>query len=587
MSEWLPAVIAVLVVGFIAGALWVSQRRVMSQKTWQIYLANLHSPKAMIRDSDGSILFANRSFVRLFNLDTRADTYRIRGERESQTITTLLASRCWPHPFIEVTADFRAGSHPRTPRYARFSGLPVWCGGQRVWIVSLEPKSDTLYSEPFAESDSRVFRSVINSLAELICFQDREGRIVGTNLAFDRFWKGREEEGLIFGVHPDMRGRRTQQSWTTSPNGDSCLLETSQTLLHDENNRVLGTLSISHDVTNWFMMRQSMEQEIEARQEVEQQLKKHSNVLTSIFKASVDPIGIYNKDYEFLGGNAAFAEAMGAPHDDLEGERAEDLMEPEILAQHRTIDAAVIDGGNTIKYEDLVMKRDGSQVWYELTKTQFHDPTDDTIGVLVIARDVTERKATQQQLADAIMELEELSFIDGLTKVANRRSFDEALAKMWHAHVREQTPLSLIFCDIDYFKPYNDNYGHPQGDAALRVVADVFQKVIRRPLDMVARYGGEEFAILLPNTCEEGALVVARNIASELEKAAIPHAFSAVEQQLTLSQGIATVCPQVSGDYGDLVSMADKALYRAKHSGRNQIACYAASAKGEAISLPA
>ncbi len=572
MSEWLPLTLAVLLIGFIAGAFWISHRRVMSLKTWRLYLSNLHSPKAMIRDKDGSILYANRSFVRLFSVDTSDDMYRICGEREQRTITALLASRTWPHPFIEMTTDFRSTSKSCNTRYARFSGLPVWCGGQRVWIVSLEPKSDTVYSEPFSDNDSQIFRSVINSLAELICFQDKDGHVVGSNLAFDRFWKGRENEGLMFSEQDDSRGRRTQQSWTTNPIGDSCLLETSQTPLLDDDNRVFGTLSISHDVTNWYMMRQSLEREIEARQEVEQQLKKHSNVLTSIFKASVDPIGIYNRDYEFLGGNAAFAEAMGASHDNLEGERADDVMEPEALAQHRAIDEPVLRDGNTIKYEDLVMKRNGSQVWYELTKTQFRDPTDDTIGVLVIARDVTERKATQQQLADAIMELEELSFVDGLTKVANRRSFDEQLVKMWHAHIRDQEPLSLIFCDIDYFKPYNDNYGHQEGDKALRQVADVFQRVIRRPLDEVARYGGEEFAILLPNTNAEGAHVVAQNIARELAAAAIPHAYSTVHEHLTLSQGIATVYPQAGQDYGDLVSLADKALYSAKHAGRNQIA---------------
>lgn len=101
---------------------------------------------------------------------------------------------------------------------------------------------------------------------------------------------------------------------------------------------------------------------------------------------------------------------------------------------------------------------------------------------------------------------------------------------MWHAHIRDQEPLSLIFCDIDYFKPYNDNYGHQEGDKALRQVADVFQRVIRRPLDEVARYGGEEFAILLPNTNAEGAHVVAQNIARELAAAAIPHAYSTVHE---------------------------------------------------------
>ncbi len=107
-----------------------------------------------------------------------------------------------------------------------------------------------------------------------------------------------------------------------------------------------------------------------------------------------------------------------------------------------------------------------------------------------MARDVTERKMAEQQLADAIMELQELSFIDSLTKVANRRSFDEQLRKLWHSHIREQKPLTLILCDIDNFKAFNDNYGHQQGDYALREVAKVFRSVVKRETDEVARYGG-------------------------------------------------------------------------------------------------
>ncbi|WP_235869311.1 sensor domain-containing diguanylate cyclase [Veronia nyctiphanis] len=215
------------------------------------------------------------------------------------------------------------------------------------------------------------------------------------------------------------------------------------------------------------------------------------------------------------------------------------MIDPEILEQNKKQEKDVINSGTALRYEDLVMKEDGSQVWYEVTKTQFKDPIDEVVGVLVMARDITERKATQQQLADAIMELEELSFIDGLTKVANRRSLDEKITKMWSSHARDRQPLSLILCDIDHFKPYNDNYGHQSGDKALRLVAKCFQQVVRRPLDLVARYGGEEFAILLPNTPIEGARIVAENISERLHEINIPHAFSSVADRLTLSQGIA------------------------------------------------
>jgi diguanylate cyclase (GGDEF)-like protein len=186
-----------------------------------------------------------------------------------------------------------------------------------------------------------------------------------------------------------------------------------------------------------------------------------------------------------------------------------------------------------------------------------------------MARDVTERKATEQQLADAIMDLQELSFIDSLTKVANRRSFDEQLRKLWHGHVREQQPLTLILCDIDYFKAFNDNYGHQQGDIALQEVAKVLRNVVQRGTDEVARYGGEEFAFLLPNTDLKGGEIVAANIHQELASKGLTHGYSNVANRLTVSLGIASVIPLPSQDYGDLVGMADVALYKAKAAGRN------------------
>ena len=221
-----------------------------------------------------------------------------------------------------------------------------------------------------------------------------------------------------------------------------------------------------------------------------------------------------------------------------------------------------------MKYENLVVNGRGEQIWYEITKTQFRDASDDTVGVLTICRDVTDRKATQQQLADAIMELQMLSFSDGLTQVANRRRLDEALLLHWQQHQRDQEPLSLIMCDIDCFKAYNDNYGHQEGDRALIAVADIFKNMLRRPLDLVARYGGEEFAILLPNTDQAGAKVVAQNISSGLDASNIEHGYSVAGCKLTLSQGVATFIPQQDSEPNQLIAAADKALYQAKHAGK-------------------
>ncbi len=145
---------------------------------------------------------------------------------------------------------------------------------------------------------------------------------------------------------------------------------------------------------------------------------------------------------------------------------------------------------------------------------------------------------------------------------------------MWNSHTRTQTPLSLIICDIDWFKLYNDSYGHQKGDEALQKTAQVFVQATRRSLDFVARYGGEEFAILLPNTDEKGALFVSEHIAAELAKQNIQHDHSLVSDRLTLSQGIATLHPLPGQDFCRLISMADKALYQAKNEGRNRVAIF-------------
>ncbi len=175
------------------------------------------------------------------------------------------------------------------------------------------------------------------------------------------------------------------------------------------------------------------------------------------------------------------------------------------------------------------------------------------------------------QLQVANQKLQQLAILDGLTGVANRRYFDLVLDNEWQRLTREKQPLSLILCDIDYFKAYNDAYGHPQGDRCLQKVAKVLQESIRRPADLVARYGGEEFAVILPNTDFKGALFVAKNISELLAKKQLPHCKSNVSKYVTCSIGIATQIPSLTHTAKVTVESADRALYQAKKQGRNQI----------------
>jgi diguanylate cyclase (GGDEF)-like protein len=174
-----------------------------------------------------------------------------------------------------------------------------------------------------------------------------------------------------------------------------------------------------------------------------------------------------------------------------------------------------------------------------------------------------------QQLQQANQELQRLAASDGLTLVANRRCFDDTLKAEWQRLAREQASLSLILCDVDCFKLYNDTYGHLAGDDALRHVAKAISQTVKRPADLVARYGGEEFAVILPNTDIEGAITVAKEIQTNVSALQLPYPNSAVSEFITLSFGVATITPHSQSSAATLIAAADQGLYQAKAQGRN------------------
>ncbi|MGL5875335.1 MAG: diguanylate cyclase domain-containing protein [Xenococcaceae cyanobacterium] len=176
-----------------------------------------------------------------------------------------------------------------------------------------------------------------------------------------------------------------------------------------------------------------------------------------------------------------------------------------------------------------------------------------------------------QKLQAAKDELEKLVVIDSLTEVANRRKFDLYINSEWRRLAREKSSLSLIICDIDYFKDYNDTYGHQAGDLCLQQVAKAIAKAIKRPADLVARYGGEEFAVILPNTEVDGALTVAEKIRLAVKEIKIAHIASRIDLYITISVGVAGFVPSHDLPPATLITAADQALYDAKRQGRDRV----------------
>ncbi len=180
-------------------------------------------------------------------------------------------------------------------------------------------------------------------------------------------------------------------------------------------------------------------------------------------------------------------------------------------------------------------------------------------------------RKSQQRLAQANKILQRLSSMDGLTGISNRRRFDQLLKKEWLRAIRHSSSISIIMLDIDFFKLFNDTYGHQGGDDCLKQVAEILENSIHRETDMVARYGGEEFVAILPETSVQGALEVAETMCSKVADRNIPHKSSKITDHLTISVGVSTAVPERGSQPETLIAAADQALYEAKNNGRNQV----------------
>jgi diguanylate cyclase (GGDEF)-like protein/PAS domain S-box-containing protein len=214
-----------------------------------------------------------------------------------------------------------------------------------------------------------------------------------------------------------------------------------------------------------------------------------------------------------------------------------------------------------------IHRPDGRALWLESSIRSTRDAVSGELdGAVLVSRDVTERRRLEQQLAILATE-------DGLTGLANRRAFDEALEQEWRRAMRDGAPLCLLLLDVDRFKLFNDSYGHQQGDGCLQAVASVVRAGARRPGDLAARYGGEELALLLPNATTASALDLAEALRAALEAERVPHRGNPPSCVVTASIGLAGITPQAQMGFGPeaLVAAADSALYAAKHQGRNRV----------------
>jgi diguanylate cyclase (GGDEF)-like protein/PAS domain S-box-containing protein len=345
------------------------------------------------------------------------------------------------------------------------------------------------------------------------------------------------------------------------PDGRQITVAWHNAVLHDEHGRIVGTLSAGEDITE--------------RKRNERALRDSERFLRSLVDILPGMVGYWDADLKNVFANAAYLEWFGKTAEEMRGMAIQELLGEELFQKNEPYIRAALRG-EPQRFERTLVKADGSTGY---TWAHYIPDRDDgeVRGFFVLVSDITELKLAQLQQEKLNAQLREQSellraqvFIDGLTGIANRRRFDEALLTEWRSCRRNGRPLALLMIDIDHFKLYNDHYGHQAGDACLQSVAALLKTRLQRAHDLAARYGGEEFVCLLPDCDLAGAQAKAEELRFAVTKLAIPHEVSPTAPNVTISVGVAVWLPV--GEYGPerLLADSDAALYAAKNSGRDR-----------------
>ncbi len=307
------------------------------------------------------------------------------------------------------------------------------------------------------------------------------------------------------------------------------------------------------------------------------ELQESEETYKTILTASPDDITIADLSGRIIMTSAAENKMFGYDPGEGLGMSLLDFVAPEDHEKARANMVKMFHGNSPGPNEYRAIRKDRSCFDIEVNSALIRDRQGNPIRIVLIARDITNRKKAEQQIQELVHQLEierdlaqRNSLTDSLTGLYNRRFFDNALRTEFSRHKRSGSQLSLILLDVDHFKKYNDHYGHLGGDDCLRQIARTLKTVVERAPDIVARYGGEEFVVILPDTNLQGAEVLAGRIGESVLRLGLPHAGSDISEFVTISLGIATAADHALTDGAQLVALADQALYQAKKNGRNR-----------------
>ena len=555
---------------------------VLSRKliAYRSILTSSSTPTLVLDVKKGTVLYSNSAVSRIFNQDN-TNTSHIVAQCFFERLSHLVKQTALANDVFHIK---------QLKKTLRFNAVQITYQRRLAWLCQIDHVGTNSSAISPWDIDSQIINNLFSTNSAFIHIKTLDGLILNCSPSWaaqfnqsveqvnghfeNDFYSASKIEQIKLYEKSVLTGNTQEyEEWSTIDD-NNILLQTIKSPLYDEHKNVVAILTVSNDLTEMMELNERLLSENGEHLRIEAELSRNNSLLNSVINATPDPVAFMNGNGKFVGANQGYCEVVGVEHADLIGMDRQLLVSSDKKSWLLEQENQLLVDGKSVRYEELLHLKDKEPRWYEICKQRYVNNTNGESGILIIYRDLTERKRIEYELEQAIEKFDELSSIDELTKVANRRTFDNKLQHYWSTHHREVKQMSLLFCDVDSFKLYNDNYGHPMGDSVLAQIAQVMNEQVQRGSDLVARYGGEEFAIILPNTDEKGAARLANKVLKAIRDLDIEHLHSKAEKYVTLSIGIAVMSPEAEASETQLLENADKALYIAKESGRNQYCVY-------------
>jgi diguanylate cyclase (GGDEF)-like protein/PAS domain S-box-containing protein len=529
--------------------------------------------------ANDKIIYINKQCADLFGLRYKniigKNIYKFHPLKSKVNIEKLINEFRKGSKFFQVTENINNRFIDTT-----FHRIQDDDGNYKGIVMSAFDVTERKNAEDALKGSEEKFRTFMESASDLMYMTDKDGNLTYVNEAMTKTLGYSTEE--LIGMHVTQlvskemlekygirreeiieKGKLNHEPIWIKKDGKEVYGENKIVAVYDSDGKYAGGRGVFRDITE--------------RKKAENALKESEEKFRTFMESASDLMFITDKDLNLTYVNEAMATTLGYSKEEMIGMNIALLISKESLEKDTMskVEKKLIEKGK-FSFEDIWITKDGKEVHGENKVVTVYDSDGKFAGGRCVVRDITKRKEIEKDKERLISRLDrmneklrQVSIIDELTGVSNRRYFEQCLEEEWNRAIRNPFPISLMIMEIDFFKLYDDNYGHIEGDRCLQKIAQRLDAIFSRHGDLFARYGGKEFAVLLPNT-DEGVLYLADRCRKSIESMMIPNDFSEISDVVTISIGLSTVVPEKGLKPTLILESADKALYRARKGGRNR-----------------